>query len=291
MTETEPGSKATSLSEPGLYLISTPIGNLGDITLRSLKALEGAAEIYCEDTRVTAKLLNHFGIAKKTLPYHEHNAHKVRPGLVKKLSSGLPIALVSDAGTPMVNDPGYKLVQDCIEHSIPIHALPGASATLPALQLSGLPSNEFMFIGFFPVKEKARRDKLSALKNINATFIAFETAPRLLKTLNAIKEILPNAQVSVSRELTKKFEETRRGTVGELVSHYTEAGPPKGEIVMVFTQGGDDQDDANEEMIDAFLSDALATLSVKDASKETAVRFKLPKKQAYERALMLKGEQ
>jgi 16S rRNA (cytidine1402-2'-O)-methyltransferase len=290
MSEKEQSPKEKPMAEPGLYLISTPIGNLGDITLRSLKALEGAAEIYCEDTRVTAKLLNHYGIAKKTLPYHEHNAHKVRPALIKKLTSGLPIALVSDAGTPMVNDPGYKLVQDCIEHQIQIHALPGASATLPALQLSGLPSNAFMFVGFFPVKDKARRDKLEELRDIRATFLAFETAPRLLKTLIAMSEIYPKAQVSVSRELTKKFEETRRGSATELVEHYDMAGPPKGEIVMVFTTGSDEPEEASTETIDAFLTNALTSMSVKDASKETATKFGMQKKQAYERALALKGK-
>jgi 16S rRNA (cytidine1402-2'-O)-methyltransferase len=277
------------LSEPGLYLVPTPIGNLGDITLRALKALEGASEILCEDTRVTAKLLNHYSISKKMSPYHEHNAQRMRPAILKKLESGLPVALVSDAGTPLINDPGYKLVQDCIELSIPIHALPGASATLPALQLSGLPSSSFMFVGFFPVKDAARRKKLEALKDTDTTFIAYETAPRLIKTLTAMADLFPDSSVSVSREITKKFEETKRGTAKDLLEYYETNGAPKGEIVMVFNLASDDIE-ASPEAIDEFLSTALESLSVKDASKEAAIKFSLPKKQLYERALALKDD-
>jgi 16S rRNA (cytidine1402-2'-O)-methyltransferase len=276
------------LIEPGLYLIPTPIGNLGDITLRALKALEGAETIYCEDTRVTGKLLSHFAVTTRCFPYHEHNGAQVRPGILKKLLAGLPVALASDAGTPMINDPGYKLVQDCIEHNIPIHALPGASATLPALQLSGLPSASFMFIGFVPVKDVGRRKFLENLREINTTFIAYETAPRLIRTLTAMSEIYPNAKVSVSREITKKFEETRRGNATELLAYYEEVGQPKGEIVLVFRTGSDEPDDASEEDIDNFLANSLETMSVKDASKEATSKFRLPKKLLYDRALALR---
>src|SRR5690349_4151623 len=216
-----------------LALVATPIGNLGDISARGLETLRGADLIACEDTRVTGNLLSKFDIRRPTLPYHDHNAETMRPKLMERLEHGETVALVSDAGMPLISDPGYKLVQAATGTGIAITVIPGPSAPLAALVLSGLPSDRFLFAGFLPAKDGARRTTLQELKSVPATLLLFETGPRLAGSLAACREVLGNRQAAVARELTKLHEEVRRGALGELARHYQEAGPPKGEIVLV----------------------------------------------------------
>ena len=217
-----------------LYLISTPIGNLGDISPRAKEVLQSADLVACEDTRTSRNLFNLLGIhVKATTAYHDHNADTARPKLLQKLHQGLIVALVSDAGTPLVSDPGYKLVRDCLEQNIKVSTVPGANAVLSALQLSGLSSASFYFGGFLPTKAHARKEHLSAVQNLKSTLIFYESPNRLLKTLNDILEIYGNREMAVVREITKKFEETKKDTVTNLIAHYTANGEPKGEIVLV----------------------------------------------------------
>ena len=217
-----------------LYLVSTPIGNLGDISPRAKDVLEQADLVACEDTRTSRNLFNLINIhVKATTPYHDHNADAVRPKLIQKLKQGLTIALVSYAGTPLVSDPGYKLVRDCLKEGIKVSTVPGANAVLSALQLSGLSSASFYFGGFLPTKSGARRDTLSAVQNLKATLIFYESPNRLLKTLQDILNVYGNRQMAVVREITKKFEEIKKDSVSNLLAYYTQNGEPKGEIVLV----------------------------------------------------------
>jgi len=275
----------------GLYVVATPIGNLRDITLRALDILAAANIIACEDTRVTEKLMSRHGLAGQRLAYHEHNAERMRPLLIEKLKAGAVVALVSDAGTPLISDPGFKLVRAAIAEGIAVTTLPGASAALAALVLSGLPSDRFFFQGFLPPKEAARRRVLSEIASLHATLIVYETGPRLAATLADMAELLGNRPAAVARELTKLYEELRRGTLAELAAHYAAAGAPKGEIVIVV--GG--VDDAatraaiTDEDLDAALETALATMSVKDASAAVAEATGRPRREVYQRALALAG--
>jgi 16S rRNA (cytidine1402-2'-O)-methyltransferase len=218
---------------PGLYLVATPIGNLRDITLRALDLLGAADVVACEDTRVTAKLMARYGLAAPRIAYHEHNAERMRPHLIERLKSGAVVALVSDAGTPLISDPGYKLVRAALAEAIPVTSLPGPSSTLMGLVLSGLPCDRFLFAGFLPPKSVARRRALSELGGTRATLVFFETAPRLAAALADMAEILGDRQAAVARELTKLFEEVRRGSLGELTAQYRASGAPKGELVIV----------------------------------------------------------
>lgn len=208
-----------------LYLVSTPIGNLGDITLRALETLKSVDSILCEDTRVSAKLLSHFSIKKKLLIYDDYHAEKMRPKVIKDLKGGKKIALISDAGTPLVSDPGYKLVECCYENDIECIAIPGANAVLPALIISTFPPYPFVFCGFVG-------KNIEIWNNTPATLVFFESAKRLLKTLNIMQEKLPNRKVCVARELTKKYEEKKVGTYDSVIEYYTN-NPPRGEIVIV----------------------------------------------------------
>lgn len=270
----------------GLYLVATPIGNLGDISARAVEVLKAADLIACEDTRVTSKLLSHLGISAKLTPYHEHNAEKVRPQLMERLKNGEMIAQVSDAGTPIVSDPGYRLVQDCIENGIYFTAIPGASAVLTALQLSGLPSHRWLFEGFLPPKTAAKEKELSELANIPATLIFYESPNRLTETLESMKKVLGDRPAAVARELTKKFEQTVRGTFSELSAYYEQNGQPKGEIVIVVAPPLEKQADAAD--VDALLKKALETMRVKDAAAAVAEQTGVSKKELYQRALELK---
>lgn len=270
----------------GLYLVATPIGNLGDISARAVEVLKAADLIACEDTRVTSKLLSHLGISAKLTPYHEHNAEKVRPQLMERLKNGEMIAQVSDAGTPIVSDPGYRLVQDCIANGIYFTAIPGASAVLTALQLSGLPSHRWLFEGFLPPKTAAKEKELSELANIPATLIFYESPNRLTETLESMKKVLGDRPAAVARELTKKFEQTVRGTFSELSAYYEQNGQPKGEIVIVVAPPLEKQADAAD--IDALLKKALETMRVKDAAAVVAEQTGVSKKELYQRALELK---
>ena len=217
-----------------LYLVSTPIGNLGDISPRAKQVLEQADLIACEDTRTSKSLFNLVGIhTKATTPYHDHNADEARPKLIQKLKSGLTVALVSDAGTPLISDPGYKLVRDCLKEGIKVSTVPGANAVLSALQLSGLPSSSFYFGGFLPTKSSARKEHLSAIQHLKSTLIFYESPNRLLKALQDILDVYGNREMAVIREITKKFEEVKRDKVTHLLTDYTQNGEPKGEIVLV----------------------------------------------------------
>ena len=271
----------------GLHIVSTPIGNLRDITLRALDILSSVEEVLAEDTRVAAKLLNAHGISAKLSAYHDHNGAQRRPELLERLKAGASIALISDAGTPLVSDPGWKLVREAVEAGINIVPVPGASAMLAGLVASGLPSDRFMFAGFLPAKSGARKKLATELAQIPSTLIFYESGPRLAAALRDVADIMgPDREVAVARELTKLFEETRRGTLGDLAAHYTEAGAPKGEIVLLI--GPPPEQEASAEDIDAALTDALARLPVKAAANEVAETFGISKRDAYQRALTLK---
>ncbi|MFC3208751.1 16S rRNA (cytidine(1402)-2'-O)-methyltransferase [Aquamicrobium soli] len=219
--------------ENALYLVATPIGNLGDITLRALETLAAADILACEDTRVSRVLLSRYGIRRRTTAYHEHNATEAGPKLIAALEQGRSVALISDAGTPLVSDPGYRLVGEALERNIRVVPIPGPSAALAALTASGLPSDAFLFAGFLPVKTGQRATRLQELKAVPATLIFFESPRRLADTLAAMVEVLGGTrQAAIGRELTKAFEETRRGTLAELADHYQAADTPKGEIVV-----------------------------------------------------------
>ena len=281
--------KKQSLS-PGLYIVATPIGNLGDMTRRALDILENANVVLCEDTRVTGKLLHAYGLKKRIENYHDHNADKVRPDILRRIASGESFALVSDAGTPLISDPGYKLVRDCAGNGLYVTALPGASSVMAALVLSGLPTDRFMFAGFLPEKSKGRRDMARELAFVPATLVLFESARRLPASLADLAEVLgPDRPVAVTRELTKMFEEVRRGTLGDLAAHYQSEGEPRGEVVLVIgppparTVSGADAD--------ALLERALARgMSVRDASDAVAEETGLARKTFYARALVLKKD-
>ncbi len=273
----------------GLYLVATPIGNLGDISARALDVLAHADVVACEDTRVTAKLFSLLGISAPLTPYHEHNADKVRPHLVERLKNGDMIALVSDAGTPLVNDPGYRLVQDCVNENIYVTAVPGASAVLTALQLSGLPCHRFLFSGFLPTKTAARRKELAELAAVPATLIFYEAPQRIEETLADACAVLGDRKAALARELTKKFEQTIRGTLSELISYYKENGPLKGEFVLLIAPP-DKNEKPDMEVLAVSLREALKTMSLKDAVSRTAAETGLNKKQVYDLALAIKNE-
>ena len=285
----EPNSRteATQALDPGLYIVATPIGNLRDITLRAIDTLRAADEILAEDTRVARRLMDAHDIRTKVTPYHDHNGAKRRPEILQKLSEGAVIAQISDAGTPMVSDPGWKLAREVMDAGHRVIPLPGASALLAGLVASGLASDRFMFCGFLPPKSGARQKALTELANVPGTLVFYESGPRLSDCLNDAAAMLDGQrEAAVCRELTKLFEETRRGSLQSLAEHYAEAGPPKGEIVVLV--GPPIKTQADNETIDTALRHALATQSVKQAAAEIADLFDLPKRQVYQRALALK---
>ena len=269
---------------PGLYIVATPIGNLGDITLRAIETLRGVSAVACEDTRVTGKLLHHLGLKQKLIRYDDHASDETREHLLA-LAAEQPVALVSDAGTPLISDPGFRLVRDARERGIAVTSLPGASAAIMALTLAGLPTDRFLFAGFLPNKDKARRDMLAELAEVPATLVFYDTAPRLTASLEAIGEVLPGRGVAVARELTKKFEECRTGSPEELASHYA-AHPPKGEIVLVI--GPPPESAPGEFDVDAMLLEELGDLKASQAAAKVARLTGLDRKTLYARALELK---
>ncbi len=271
--------------QPGLYLVATPIGNLRDMTLRALDTLAGVDMIACEDTRVSGKLLAAYDIDRPLLPYNDHNAARQRGKILEMIASGKSVALISDAGMPLVSDPGYKLVRDCLDLGLYITSLPGANAPLTALQLSGLPTDKFCFLGFLPTKEKARRDILQEWKGVKATLVIFESAPRLEETLADIEIVLGDRDVTVLRELTKMFEEIRRGKASLLLAHYRENGQPKGEIVLAIAPPPEmifsDDELSNK------LKAALETMGTKEAAAHVAEETGASRKVLYEMALKI----
>ena len=269
---------------PGLHVVATPIGNLGDITLRALETLAAADVIACEDTRVTRKLLDRYGIATPLTPYHDHNAAAARPKLLARLAAGEAVALVSDAGTPLVSDPGFKLVRAARAAGHPVTTAPGSSAVMAALSIAGLPTDRFFFEGFLPAKEAARRSRIAELARMPATLVLFETGPRLAAALADLATGLGAREAAVCRELTKLYEEVRRGDLATLARDYAET-EPKGEIVIVVAPPGADQPDADD--VDAMLRNALDRVSVKDAVAEVAAASGLPRRAVYQRALAL----
>ncbi|WP_377277092.1 16S rRNA (cytidine(1402)-2'-O)-methyltransferase [Rhizobium sp. R86522] len=274
--------------EPALYLVATPIGNLGDITIRALETLAGADVLACEDTRVTQVLLDRYGIENRPYAYHEYNADEAGARLLAALEAGKSVALVSDAGTPLVSDPGYRLGQLAIEAGHRVVPIPGASAPLAALVGSGLPNDAFLFAGFLPTKDKAKRDRLRELAKVPATLIFFESPHRIGDTLVAAADELGiDRPASVCRELTKTFEEFRRGPLGELASDYAEK-TVKGEIVLVIGPPAPDAaPDAAD--VDSLLAELSNTMPTAKAATEAAKLTGLPRKELYQRLLELKG--
>jgi 16S rRNA (cytidine1402-2'-O)-methyltransferase len=269
---------------PGLYIVATPIGNLGDITLRAITTLRGVAAVACEDTRITGKLLNHLGIKVRMIRYDDHASPETRDYLLT-LAATQPIALVSDAGTPLISDPGYKLVRAAREAGIAVASLPGPSAAIVGLTLSGLPSDRFLFAGFLPSKNKARGDALVALASVPATLVFYETAPRLGDSLAAIAQHLPGREVAVARELTKRFEECQSGSASDLIAHFA-AHPPKGEIVLMIAPPGEPDPAAID--VDSLLKAELAQAKASQAAAAVAKATGLDRKMLYARALELK---
>ena len=269
-------------------MTATPIGNARDITLRALDVLAGCDAIAAEDTRVTAKLLSIHGISKPLTAYNDHNGARERPKLIARLRHGGRIGLVSDAGTPLVSDPGYKLVREALAEGIPVHAIPGASAVLTGLALAGLPSDRFLFAGFLPSKAGERGTFLEELKAVRATLIVFESAQRLAESLAQMAEVLGDRAVAVTRELTKLHEEVRRGTLPILAEQYAEELPPKGEVTILIGPPADAGVDLAR--IDALLDLALPFMPVKAAAELIALALNINRKAVYERALEKKTD-
>jgi len=265
--------------------VATPIGNLADITLRALATLRDAELIACEDTRTTGVLLARHGIVTKLTPYHEHNAERARPRLIELMQRGTRLALVSDAGTPLVSDPGYKLVAAAIEAGIPITTCPGPSAPLAALTLAGLPTDRFLFVGFLPARGAARRTTLAELAGVRASLIVLEAPHRLAMSLADMAAVLGDRPAAVARELTKLHEEVRRGSLSALAVHYAAAGAPKGELVVVIGPPSAAAEAISDEAIDARLETLLATMSVREAAASLAAETGLPRRALYARAL------
>jgi len=274
--------------ENALYLVATPIGNLGDITLRALETLSSADVLACEDTRVTRILLERYGIRNRPYAYHEHNAQEVGPRLVAALEAGKSVALVSDAGTPLVSDPGYRLGQLALDAGYRVVPIPGASAPLAALVGSGMPSDAFLFAGFLPVKDRGKRDRFAELSKIPATLIFFESPHRIGASVRVAAEVLGrDRRAVVCRELTKTFEEFRRGTLGELADYYDEDRTVKGEIVLLVEPPSYD-DIPDIEDVEKLLKDLVSTMPAAKAAAEAAKLTGLPRKELYQRLLDMK---
>ena len=283
----DPTPIAEAVLAPGLYLVATPIGNLGDVTLRGLAVLRSVDRIFCEDTRVTARLLARYDIRAPLDLYHDRNAERARPAVLAALRRGERLALVSDAGTPLISDPGYKLVREAIAENLPVTAIPGPSAALTALILSGLPSHAFLFAGFLPPRRSARRRALEQWSALGATLVFFEAAPRLTECLADMAELLGNRAVAVARELTKLHEEIRRGRLADIVIYYREAGPPRGEAVIVV--GPPEPAAPDHADLDGRLRAALTKLGIRDAAATVAAQTGLPRSELYRRALAIRG--
>lgn len=277
---------------PGLHIVATPIGNLKDVSFRALGTLAAADVVFAEDTRVSRKLLAHYGITTPLVAYHEHNAAEMRPKIIARLKEGQALALISDAGTPLVSDPGYRLVEAVLAEGFNVVPVPGPSAVLAALVAAGLPTDRFFFEGFLPPKSAARRERLAALATISATLVFFESPHRLVDMLRDALETLGDRTAVVARELTKLYETVRRGTLQNLTSEFEAASRPKGEIVVLIgaTVTSDRLNEATEGLDDR-LRQHLTHLSVKDAVAVAVEETGLPRRQVYARAVALaKGD-
>jgi 16S rRNA (cytidine1402-2'-O)-methyltransferase len=275
---------------PGLYLVATPIGNLADISLRALAVLARANLIAAEDTRHSKKLLTHFGLRGEMTPYHEHNAEKERPRLVARLRAGQSVALISDAGTPLISDPGYKLVREALDDGIMVTSIPGPSATLAALTSAGLPTDTFLFAGFLPPKSGPRRSRLEQLKPAPATLLVFETGPRLAKSLADMAAVLGAREAAIAKELTKLHESVTRGRLDELAGEFSEAESLKGEFVVVIAPPSEDATEPSDEMIVEQLAKALKLDSFRDAVRSVAEVLNVGRARVYELGLKLKRD-
>lgn len=271
---------------PGLHIVATPIGNLADMSLRALAVLARAGHICCEDTRHSLKLLTAYGLGGRLTAYHEHNAARERPRILKWLSEGASVALISDAGTPLIADPGYKLVRAVIEAGHPVHTVPGPSAAIAALAVSGLPTDAFHFAGFLPPKEAARRKRLEDLAGIPATLILYETAQRLPAALTDLAAVLGGREVVIAREMTKRFEEIIRGTLPVTLEDGGEN--VRGEIVILVAPPGEKQHPDDE--IREALSRAMASMSLRDAVDEVTRTLRVPRRAVYSLALELQTD-
>jgi 16S rRNA (cytidine1402-2'-O)-methyltransferase len=281
--------EATSI-DAGLHVVATPIGNLGDVTIRALNVLAAADFILCEDTRITSRLLERYGIRNTMKPYHEHNAEAVRPAIIAALQDGKSFALVSDAGVPLVSDPGYRLVQACIAENITVTSLPGASAVLTALTLSGLPTDAFTFIGFLPQKSKARIDILNKFKSVPSTLIAFESPHRIVDALADVATALGDRHIAMARELTKLHEEVLRGTAHEVRDILAARESVKGEIVLVIGPPLDEVVVTSDDEIESAITMALQDNPASKAANIVAKQFNLKKEDVYARILRRKGD-
>jgi 16S rRNA (cytidine1402-2'-O)-methyltransferase len=284
------GSPAAGQLAPGLWLVATPIGNLGDISARARQVLAAADLVVCEDTRVTAALLRHLGISRPLQSYHEHNAARVRPELLRRLAAGERIALVSDAGTPAIADPGFKLVREAVSRGIPVRTVPGPSAVIAALSVSGLPTDRFLFEGFLPAKAAARRRRLAAVADLDATLVVFEAPHRIAATLADMVEILGDRDAALARELTKLHEQVVRGRLSQLRQRLGADIPQRGEFVVVVGPPCEPSRPtaAEGEEARALLRTLLKEMSLKEAVARAALRLALPKRQLYALALQLR---
>ncbi len=274
--------------EPGLYVTATPIGNLGDVTLRALATLAAADIIACEDTRVSSRLTTHYGISARLIAYNDHNAAAQRPKLLATIAEGGAAALISDAGTPLISDPGYRLVAEAIEAGFAVVPIPGASAVTTALSAAGLPTDTFLFAGFLPPKEAGRRKRLAELAATQATLVFYEAPQRLADSLRDMAEVLGGGRLAVvAREITKLFETFRRGTLDELAAQFGDEAEPKGEIAVLV--GAPLERALTPEAVDGALRDALRNTGVSEAAATVAAATGLPKRQLYARALQLKA--
>jgi 16S rRNA (cytidine1402-2'-O)-methyltransferase len=275
---------------PGLYVVATPIGNLGDITLRALATLAAADLVIAEDTRVTRTLLTHYGIATPLSAYHEHNADAVRPQLLARLESGQALALVSDAGTPLISDPGFRLVGEALKRDIAVTALPGASAVLAGLVVAGLPTSRFFFEGFLPPKSAARRQRIADLAGVPGTLVFFESPRRVAGLLEDLAAVLGPREAAVARELTKMFETVRRGPLPALAAEFAAGEPPRGEIVVLVGPPAEDAPALDGAALDERIRTALRSLSVKDAASVVSGETGQPRRKVYARAIELAAD-
>jgi len=272
---------------PGLHIVATPIGNLKDISFRALSTLAAADVVLAEDTRTSKTLLAHYGIATPLLPYHEHNAAQMRPKILDKLRQGGKLALISDAGTPLVSDPGYKLVAEVVAEGLPVTGIPGASAVLAALVLAGLPTDRFFFEGFLPPKSAARKARLTELSAIPGTLVFFESPRRLAEMLSDAAVVLGARAGAVARELTKYYENVRRGPLPDLAAHYAEAEEARGEIVVVIGPPDASAQAVQGDTLDEALRMALEKVSLKEAVAQVTAASGQPRRVVYARALEL----